>query len=603
MERRGPSHAGPYGQACVNCFRAKVKCVARPDGPGCHRCHRLQKACEPSDPAHRRTIRRKRDSDARISQLEKRLNGLLARLEPADEAHTRAEAAVDHPGPSLVDTPVAGEEPSQDDHSDEYTDDDDDEKNVPLGMPLDMAPPEEAILATFRARMLPCLPFVHMPVQQTAQQLGAERPLLLRAILCVASPRDTAARRRDFLAFLCTALLSHSDRTDKMDLLLGTLTYLAWGWDHSVLLPRLTLQAMSLACEMQGPDPGRMDAPEIHALFSPRPDAEDEQMVEPDGPGTDGGGSFLDRCRALLGCFVLSSAVATHLQHRIDGLRWAPPLEEALAALGVSRECPAADAALAAQVRLQRLAGRAEHLRRQHQAEALHPNATAAATAGPAPALPPLAELESELDGLRAQPPPGGPAADSTPTVHTCCRLAHLAAAELALAEARYAVLATVPYMVRHFAAMAVLAGGPGPATAAVAPRSDERARRLWQCVDAARAGTDALLALPAGAWAGVSLVQWAQLARGAVVAQHLAAGLQEPAWDRAAARARLDVGGLLRRVARRLEEAAAGELGPERAWVLAGVARRMRDFGPAQGPAGLDGVARDLLHIPMGTF
>lgn len=37
MDRRGPSHSAPYGQACLHCFKSKCKCVPRPGGNGCER--------------------------------------------------------------------------------------------------------------------------------------------------------------------------------------------------------------------------------------------------------------------------------------------------------------------------------------------------------------------------------------------------------------------------------------------------------------------------------------------------------------------------------------------------------------------------------------
>lgn len=38
MEKRGPTAgSGNYGQACMQCFKAKCRCIPRPDGGACER--------------------------------------------------------------------------------------------------------------------------------------------------------------------------------------------------------------------------------------------------------------------------------------------------------------------------------------------------------------------------------------------------------------------------------------------------------------------------------------------------------------------------------------------------------------------------------------
>ena len=66
---RGPKHSGPFGLACTNCFKAKCRCVARADGEGCQRCHRLRKHCEPSEATRQRTAPKKPTSHNRISEV------------------------------------------------------------------------------------------------------------------------------------------------------------------------------------------------------------------------------------------------------------------------------------------------------------------------------------------------------------------------------------------------------------------------------------------------------------------------------------------------------------------------------------------------------
>lgn len=91
MERRGPSHSSPFGKACASCYKAKCKCIAHPDGPGCQRCHRLNKTCQPSGSVRRQTVIDKQNLKAQISELSKKLDGLTERLEsqnaPASGSH------------------------------------------------------------------------------------------------------------------------------------------------------------------------------------------------------------------------------------------------------------------------------------------------------------------------------------------------------------------------------------------------------------------------------------------------------------------------------------------------------------------------------------
>lgn len=224
-----------------------------------------------------------------------------------------------------------------------------------------------ARLDTFRSHMLPHFPFIHLPTDLTPHRLQLDHPFLFRAIICVASPtaQERQARAIDFKRVLVEAafpLHSHQDKTQadgidrKIDLLLGLLTYAAWGWDYAQL-PRLVMLATSLIGEL------RLDKP------AP-PDVRTLELLTPlaQGWGRTGGDNMItpqsfERQRAVLGCFVLSSVVSTYAG-QVDALRWTPQMEGSLAALSAGEECPT-DAALVLQVRLQLLATRAFQLRDQ----------------------------------------------------------------------------------------------------------------------------------------------------------------------------------------------------------------------------------------------
>lgn len=100
------------------------------------------------------------------------------------------------------------------------------------------------------------------------------------------------------------------------------------------------------------------------------------------------------------------------------------------------------------------------------------------------------------------------------------------------------------------------MAAGPSPDRRHSALGVD-RAACFWQSVRAISACTTSLLALAPSDVLGISFIQFAQLARCIVVLKRLTT-LDEPAWDRAAVRALVDLPVVLDRMADKLERAAA---------------------------------------------
>lgn len=266
-----------------------------------------------------------------------------------------------------------------------------------------------ACLDTLRSHKLPHFPFVQMPANVTTRQLQRERPFLLRAIVCVTSPaHDKRTRALELKRVLCEALFlqdSLHQPQQALDLLLGLVTYVAWGWDHVLSrgsLSRLMAVAVSLAGEIlllldkAVPEPTRTI-----------------RLLEPKGFGgwsrgtttgveASNGHFYLECQRAVLGCFVLASAVSAYFSE-IDAPRWTAPMEEGLAAItssGSGVECPS-DAALAFQVRLQLIAIRATKVREQCQFPGQSPVATLSA-----PSLLYIKTLMGQVQDLRVSLPP-----------------------------------------------------------------------------------------------------------------------------------------------------------------------------------------------------
>lgn len=246
-----------------------------------------------------------------------------------------------------------------------------------------------------------------MPATVTTQLLQRERPFLSCAIVCVtSSAHDKRTRALELKRVLCEALFlqeSLHQPQQALDLLLGLVTYVAWGWDHVLSrgsLSRLMAVAVSLAGEIlldkAVPEPTR-----TIRLLEPK-GFESLSRGTTTGIEASNGHFYLECQRAVLGCFVLASAVSAYFSE-IDAPCWTTPMEEGLTAItssGSSVECPS-DAALAFQVRIQLIAMRATKLREQSQLPGHPPVATLSA-----PSLLYIKTLMEQAQELRVSLPP-----------------------------------------------------------------------------------------------------------------------------------------------------------------------------------------------------
>ena len=448
----------------------------------------------------------------------------------------------------------------------------------------------ETLLGTFRSCMLHHFAFVHLPANLTAHELRHDRPFLFRAIVCAVSPsaREKAARGRELKKAICEAMLGEGSQpgVDKLDLLLALLTYTSWGWDHVLnhgSLSWLTSQAKSLACEMRLGEPDSQDA-RIMALFTPGLDSWS------DNTGIMTRQAFLERHRAVLGCFVLSSIVSIYYGQG-DALRWTPLMETGFVAIRTNKNCPT-DAALAIQVTVQLLAQKSVQVYQQQQ---LEKGQVASTETSCLPALMDLATLQGHLQEVQRSLTPG--------VSHRGFIMAHIHATDLQISESIYAVNSMVPIIVSQFGRMA--GTGPMSATRDIASSASSRRERLqclWQCVRAVQACTSALLALPLSDFRCISFLQCAQLERCVAALNRLTTTIEETAWDHAAVRAIIDVPGLLGRVADKMELVAQanGEQGSDELFTQ--LARSMREFcSDATGSADQE-PEEDAVHAGAGT-
>ncbi|KAJ5826939.1 hypothetical protein N7447_003702 [Penicillium robsamsonii] len=410
-------------------------------------------------------------------------------------------------------------------------------------------------LDIFCSRMLHHFPFVHLPACSTAEKLRLDRPFLFRAITCVTSVsvKDKMASSLELKRVLYeTAFLQRFPQQNQeqpqqqtVDLLLGLLVYIAWGWEHlhsRNSMSRLMAMAISLAGELRFLDEA---VPGISRTIN---------HLEPKGgfdnvyrntsatraiktPTTEGAGMtntqlYLERQRAILGCFVLGSAVSAYFSH-VDAPRWIPHMDEGLAAItvsghSVSAECPSecpSDAALAIQVRLQLLATKAAQVRERAQLPDHPPQDTL-----PPPTLSYIKELMGQLQELRAVVPPA--------FQHNFVLLAQTYYTEMCIIDAIHIQDSTRP---------------PPPIC------GPTRTSCFWQSALAIKSCTSTFLTLSPSGLLGISFIQWAQLVR-SLAKLHQLSTLREPGWDPDTVRKLVDLPALLSCTADKLGLAAAAE-------------------------------------------
>ncbi|KJR81619.1 uncharacterized protein SPSK_00717 [Sporothrix schenckii 1099-18] len=308
---RGPSHSAPYGQACLHCFKAKCRCVSRPDGDGCERCHRLQKTCHSSEAIRKRSrpkasaagatagvLRSADATEERVATIEEKLDGIMTMLQAVTQAPAKAAAAalrdvfggrmdehlrgVLHDGDSdgtqmeqqpLPLPPPIGQRPQtqsprQSDTPTSLSTSPATVEGAPGAGAAALARIPSPVLyeslsqeardhawSVFRSTYLPYCPFLWFPPETTSAQLQRHRPFLLRCIVASTTTlvRDKAAQGRAIKEQLAREMLV--DNRSNMDLLLGLLVFIAWGSDPMVsrsgTLSRLVMLALSLVCDMR----------------------------------------------------------------------------------------------------------------------------------------------------------------------------------------------------------------------------------------------------------------------------------------------------------------------------------------------------------------
>lgn len=236
-----------YGKACVNCSKAKCKCVLRGEGP-CERwglpcmwnisatdhlarCQRLNKPCHAASSRRART-RRGADSNRRLEEKLDDLVALLRRPAPSSGFSERPESSTD--GQSKVfETPEeTGTSTTSPDHHAGCLG----TSGLPAcNVAVDSAPGNahsageaDLVLKVFLDRHLKHLPIIHIPLNAKADDLRRKRPFFWQNVEFVT---ETSFERQQIIgrrirATLAQKLIVEHDRS--VDLLMGLMTYLTW---------------------------------------------------------------------------------------------------------------------------------------------------------------------------------------------------------------------------------------------------------------------------------------------------------------------------------------------------------------------------------------
>lgn len=412
-------------------------------------------------------------------------------------------------------------------------------------------------LERFSTRMLPHFPFIVLAPETTVEYLCRDRPLLMQAIIAVTTPSNKLKAERAERLKQTLTRCAVIENQSSIDVLLGILTYITWSTDPfqqpANNLSRMTMLAISLVYDLQ------------HASRNPPPpDAQIMAIMTPgfERPGGSSSNSstdglpmllptVLERQRAFLACFVLSSIVSSSFG-RMVALKWTTQMEEGLQLIEAtaSKGMSPSDSNFAVQIRLQIVIQRAALVREQLEADrSLAPTNTAAT---PVSTNLYMKVLQGQLKELRNSfspdlqrrgkllSPPN--ISDSQILTHPDMLLIYTHYAELCLNE-----------VTRLASSEAPLAPSPGQSGHASSGSSgmnhtlpaSEHIECLWRSVYAIKAWLDAYQAIPPLTYVGVPFFFWFQLVRSVVLLKHLST-FNDPNWDCQAVRNAVDMSTML---------------------------------------------------------
>ncbi|ESZ93227.1 hypothetical protein SBOR_6383 [Sclerotinia borealis F-4128] len=360
-----------HGKACVNCARAKVKCVEKNGVGACERCHRLTKECQPITRTNKRKLAKKTIA-AKTAELEQKLDGLVSLLTAATQAQNtpsstvsdqtassdpkdnnaqgfgyqvptnfgnpplRGLDAVDIKLPANspysinfipVNPPLPGPtlgKPLRDPSGDYCS------SSIPtVTQPISLIPSdlqlssteEEIALYHFRTHSTKYLPFIVIPPDTNVHEFKRENPFWWLAIVMTTAKMTSRqiTLGMHIRQHLSQKLLILGERN--LDLLWGLLTYIAWHchYQQRPVWTSMIQLAMGLVYDLGLNKAPPKEAPHLLLHFDAR------GCPKPFLPPV---GSHQEK-RALLCLYSLSSSFSLYVG-KIDTLRWTPYAEESM---------------------------------------------------------------------------------------------------------------------------------------------------------------------------------------------------------------------------------------------------------------------------------
>ncbi|KAJ5085829.1 hypothetical protein N7532_010600 [Penicillium argentinense] len=484
----------PYGRACLNCTRAKSKCILLSNGNGCERCQRLKKDCRPSPSVRKRNGR---SSASRTAQLEAKLDNIVSLLQanggapglPADwENATTINTARPNILPcqatNLNSTPPGIPSPVPSAPGDSPL--------VEFWKSLRISPEEaEKTIRNFRTNNMRYIPFIHIPPNVTSQQLRTEKPFVWMCIMAVLTP---GIDQRDILFSRITDIIHQKilvDVAPSMDLLLGLMIFVSWTtYTRRPFLNFYSHMVMGLVCDL---GINQAVPKELSTMQAFKCAVGWKQHVSTS--------RTIEERRAVLGCFLLTSCVALTM-FRVDALRWTPHMEESLTILMEAKECPD-DELLVTLVKIQLVMDKVYHLRRDGDNQA--------------PSLMYTKSIQAQLESVKNQTPPHLKEDRSV--------LLHYYTAEIIIHEAALRDTPSVTSPELH------------------------RLESLCACLQAAKSWFDTWLPIPGELYLGIPFTMYFQFSR-ALVTLYKLSTLDDPAWDRNMVRNTANILEILDRIA-----------------------------------------------------
>ena len=260
-----------YGRSCTNCSRAKCKCILRPSGLDCERCHRLGKDCNPIAASRKRV--EKRHISSRTAQLEEKLDDLVSILRstqasgtgpspgsvpPLRNPYTQTAAQAgpqDHDSPtSRLDHLATAATASNLQHTDSLSD----KLNANYHQSDDLSEPTpaeaEMYLQKFRG-WLKNFPFMYISPEVTAASLRKDKPFLWLCIMNLTSmsiPQMCILKEKVRQEVADRMIIRHEP---SIEIIQGLVAIIGWavmtfGQNGKPFLVLYSQIAVSAACEL-----------------------------------------------------------------------------------------------------------------------------------------------------------------------------------------------------------------------------------------------------------------------------------------------------------------------------------------------------------------